>query len=318
MEAARSASYRDPAVERAQRRSFRRAIRRLLGDLRGDPAHAPVIFAIEAVNILGRQTAAELEEVRARRPDADPGELSAEAVADGVRLAAVEGGIAGTPLYIALVPAYVSLLLAQARVVLRVAALHGRRPDDRDAVADLLMLRGVHTSPDEARRAVDERLAGGGGGERPHGLHGWYELGKAMLILAGFVEPKELQTQRGRLKGGLLAILAGLIWALTWVVPVTFILVMAWSGQTSTERLGERALRHYGEAAAASAYASARRAGLRSLVVLASAALPAVLLFVTARWAPAGVRVGHVLAALAALALALALFARAGRFGAAD
>jgi hypothetical protein len=287
-------------------RSRRRAAKRLIGELRADPAHAPETFAIQAVRMLGEQTREDVERMRAHQPDASRAALSTEIVDRGVRRAAVEGGISGTPLYIALVPAYVAMLLEQARMVLRIAALHGESTGDGRAAAELLALRGVHSNPEAARAAVDARLASSGRRARPRGKS-WIELGRAMLVLAGFLQAKELSTQRGRVKTVLTFIGGGLLWALTWVVPITFILAMAWGCQGSTETLGERTLRHYGVSTAV----RPKRSRAWPVLVLLSAALPATLLFLAAKWQPAGVGVGHVLVGLAALALVLAGYARA-------
>lgn len=287
-------------------RSRRRAAKRLLGELRGDPAHAPETFAIQSVKVLGEQSRTDVELMRTRRPDASAAALSTEIVERGLRRAATEGGIAGTPLYIALVPAYVAMLLEQARMVLRIAAVHGESTDDARAAAELLALRGVHASPEAARAAVDAKIASGGRRARPR-RKGWIELGRAMLVLAGFLQAKELRTPQGRVKSVLTAIAGALLWALTWVVPITFILAMAWGCQGSTEKLGERTLRHYGVPAAA----LPKRSKAWPLLVLLSAAVPAALLFLAAKWHPAGVGFWHVLVGLAAIALVLAGFARA-------
>jgi hypothetical protein len=287
----------------------RSAARRLMGELRADPAHAAETFVIEAVETLGADVRTEVAALRERRADDSPAALSSEVVEQGVKLAAVEAGISGTPLYLALVPAYVAMLLEQARMVLRIAALHGRTSEGPEAAADLLALRGVHPNVETAREAIDAKLHRDGQQARPKRTRGaWIQLGRAMLVLAGFIEAKELKTPTGRLKGILTTIAAGLVWALTWVVPITFILVMAWSGLSSTEKLGERALRFYGESGAPE---RPRRTKRWAVLIILSAGIPAGVLFAAARWQPAGVGLGHVLVAFAAVAVAIALFTRA-------
>jgi hypothetical protein len=80
-------------------------------------------------------------------------------------------------------------------------------------------------------------------------------------------------------------VLAAIIWAMTWILPVTFMVVMAWGCETHARQLGRRALVFYdGEAAsvnAAIALAARRRDRghdkrtiLRSTVLFLSLAIP--------------------------------------------
>lgn len=284
--------------------------RRLLGDLRSDPARAPETFVIYAVAALGGTVHRDMHRLRELRPDASLAELSSDIATSAARRAAVEGAVSGAPLYLALVPAYVTMLMEQARMVLRIAALHGWPPDDARAAAELLTLTGVYGSPESARRAIDAKLASTGHQARPHG-HGWIGLARSLLVLAGFIEPKELRTPRGRLKGAIAAIVAAVVWAATWILPLTFVLLMAWSCESATDKLSGRALRRYGEPAAASHW-SPGRGRLWALAVLGSAALPAALLFAAAQWHPLGIGFVHVLVPLAGIALVLGVFACAG------
>ena len=76
------------------------------------------------------------------------------------------------------------------------------------------------------------------------------------------------------------------IWLTTWVVPVTFIIVMAWGCETHTRQLGRRALVFYDgeEESVRAAIAAARqrqdqghdkRAILRTVALFLSVAIPA-------------------------------------------
>ena len=67
----------------------------------------------------------------------------------------VQGAISGTPFLIALIPAYVAVLWKQARLLMRIAALHGRDPGTRQMAAEILALRRIYNSVDQARAAPD-------------------------------------------------------------------------------------------------------------------------------------------------------------------
>ena len=65
--------------------------------------------------------------------------------------ARIDGAVAGTPFFIALVPAYIAFLRQEVRFHLRVAALYGKDPADPQVAADFLVLRGVHKNQRDTR-----------------------------------------------------------------------------------------------------------------------------------------------------------------------
>jgi hypothetical protein len=80
-------------------------------------------------------------------------------------------------------------------------------------------------------------------------------------------------------------LLGGAIWATTWILPVTFMIAMAWGCETHTRQLGRRALALYGGEAASARAAIAivrkrhdpgddRRQLLRSIALSLSVAIP--------------------------------------------
>ncbi|MGZ4253490.1 MAG: hypothetical protein ACXVR2_09585 [Solirubrobacteraceae bacterium] len=115
-----------------------------------DPHHIPERLTIYEVD---RQ--ADGARVWARRArDAAP-ESSPAVLADGQRrrtidTARIDGAVAGTPFFIALVPAYIAFLRQEVRFHLRVAALYEHDPADPRVAADFLVLRGVHTDTEQA------------------------------------------------------------------------------------------------------------------------------------------------------------------------
>jgi hypothetical protein len=144
-----------------------------------------------------------------------------------------------------------------------------------------------------------------------------------ILILAGFLSAPEEDDEPGQLTPwakvmrAVRFVVAGLIWALTWVLPVTFMIMMSWACESDARRFGQRVTTHYGDEGDDIAIAIAtadRRAGgnrlltvARGALVVLSLAIP--LAFIAATVAggkgPLGVNVPEAVGALAALALVI-------------
>ena len=112
-------------------------------------------------------------------------------------------------------------------------------------------------------------------------------------------------------------VVAGLIWALTWILPVTFMIMMSWPCESDARRFGQRVLTRYaeeGDDIAITIASADRKAGgnraltvARGALVLLSLAIP--LAFIVATVAggkgPLGVNVPQAAGALIALALVI-------------
>ena len=110
---------------------------------------------------------------------------------------------------------------------------------------------------------------------------------------------------------------AGLIRALTWILPLTFMIMMSWACESDGRRFGQRVTTHYAEEgediATAAASADRKAGGNRALAVaqgapvVLSVAIP--LVFIVATLAngkgPLGVNVPEAVGALIALALVI-------------
>jgi hypothetical protein len=298
--------------------------RELLRIVRRHPHQLPERVVLFAVQRLAEPTRAWAAAVRARS-GGDEAALSARGAAlvrETTTASRVDGAVAGTPFLIALVPGYVAFLWAQARMVLRVAALRGRDPGDPALAAELLALRGIHPSVEDATAALrhlDEGAAPVRGWRER--LAVWTLLARRILVLAALLSPASPERERRlRPRQVLLGALGMLIWIGTWIFPVTFMIVMAWSCERSTRELGALALDWYAAGDASTPSASrltrlrARLARVRSPRRLAWAALLGlsvavplgmIALSVSTRASPAGwVRT---LAPLAGLAVVLAL-----------
>lgn len=301
--------------------------RELLRNLRRHPRQLPERLVLFAVQRLAEPTRAWAAAVRERLGD-DEAALTARCAAlvrETTTVSRVDGAVAGTPFFIALVPAYVAFLWGQARMLLRIAALRGRDPGDPAIAAELLALRGIHPTveaAEEALRDLDEGVAPSRGWRER--LTVWTLLVRRILVLASFMSPAspEGDSRRLRPRQVLMGAIGTIVWLSTWVFPVTFMIVMAWSCERSTRELGALALDWYVPGATAEQAVEAgrlqrlrRRLGrVRSPRQLAwgialglSIAIPLLLiaLSVSTRASPAGwVRA---LAPIAGLAVVLAL-----------
>jgi hypothetical protein len=299
--------------------------RGLLRSLWAHPSDGPERLMLAAVTRLGEPSWRFAERARQAHPQATPSQLTAGVRDQAVRITGIDGAISGCPFLIALVPAYVAALWEQARMGLRIAALNHRDPRDPAIVPELLWLRGVHPSLEDAQAAVAAARGRSAEEKRARlGLRGWYELGRRFLVLAGFLAPSEpgaTDPPRWRQAASLLGVTA--VWALTWIVPVTFMLLMGFSCVTSTRMLAERALSHYSHDSERAprepsprAPESRRTRLLRGAAIAVSVGIPLVLLGVSAQSRPAGIHWYYVLAGLLGLSLVLALAAVSARRGA--
>lgn len=164
----------------------------------------------------------------------------------------INGALSGTPFFIALVPAYLSVLRAQARTVLRIAALNGRDPEAPERPAEMLVFLDVYPSVQAAQdrlrplvlpNATDEKPALGQVG----GVRAWIEVVIQVLTLAGFIEPSGDKPRSSRPLRAAGAVLALGLWVLTWIIPITFMLLMAYTCEGRTRKVFDRALSYYGD-----------------------------------------------------------------------
>jgi hypothetical protein len=177
------------------------------------------------------------------------------------------------------------------RMTLRTAALYGRDPHELRTASEMLALRGVH--PDvEAAEAALSAVRSTPMPEHParrRSLRTWVDSGYRLLVFGGFLSPSTAEPPKRRILDRIRAVLsfllAAAIWVMTWVVPFTFMIMMAWGCETHSRQLGRRTLVYYdGEAAsvnAAIALAARRkdhghdkRAVLRAIALFLSVAVP--------------------------------------------
>jgi hypothetical protein len=150
------------------------------------------------------------------------------------------------------VPGYLNYLWQETRMTLRLAALYGRDPRDLHTSAELLRLRGLHRTVEAAEaalRAVDATTEPSKP-DRRRPLRVWYVSVRRVLVFGGFMSlprDEEAQTRFIRLRA-LVGLVAGAgIWVLTWFLPVTLMIVMAWTCESHTRQLFRRAIGFYSQ-----------------------------------------------------------------------
>jgi hypothetical protein len=266
------------------------APRELMRVLRHHPRHLPERLVVFAARRLGEPTKAWAAD--RLKAGVEPRAESNRIKHDTVVLSRIDGAVSGTPFFVALVPAYVAFLWAQTRMAMRIAALHGHDPTDPRMPAELLALRGVYPSVDEAQEALDRLDEDAPETGRRDSIAAWYFLVRRILILAAFNSAGNPDEHTGRWRLALSAVAAGVIWAVTWVFPITFMILMSWSCESSSRKLGSIALEYFsgrGEEAKASRRGlrririrhdpgHGRRQIVRWLLLAISVAIPIVLL----------------------------------------
>jgi hypothetical protein len=255
-----------------------------------DPEHIAERMALYASDRLGdasREWAAATLEANSDVPRV---KLADDLRTQTAAAARIEGAIAGTPFLIALVPGYVSYLWQEGRMGLRTAALYGRDPTDLSTTAEMLALRGVHPNAEQAEAAL--RATRKGPPEKPterRSLRTWVRSVHTLLVFGGFLslpsETQEAPVRHPKLKAALGFAIGTAIWVMTWVLPLTFMVAMAWACESHARELGRRVLAYYdGDADSARAAIKAAERNedrghdrgqlVRSVVLFLSVAIP--------------------------------------------
>ena len=248
---------------------FRRRLsewRRLARIAYRDPEHVPARLTLYGAQRLGESSLTWAGRVADQRPDAPRGVVAEEVRIQTAKVARIDGAIAGTPFLIALVPGYLAYIWQEEIMQRRIAALYGHDPRDLENCAELLALRGVHPSVDVARDALlrvrDAPLPDKPTQRRP--LRVWYRSVYALLIFGGFLSAPEdggARLKHWRLKAAFGFLAGAAIWVITWVLPLSFMIAMAWGCENHARTLGSRAMSFYGgeSASTEAAIAAAER-----------------------------------------------------------
>ncbi|QKW23170.1 hypothetical protein HUT16_32455 [Kitasatospora sp. NA04385] len=200
-------------------------------------------------------------------------------ITHGIRLNLVEGCVVGGPLILLVPVAFCAGMLAQARMVLALAALAGADGDDAERSAELLVLQGVYPTVAEGRAALAATAA-----ETAATLEGAPEPGplsrpsrpprpsrldmvRRMIYLLGLVAIGE--DHRGPVRRIAGWVGTGLLVVVGLAFPVVWIPVMGRANVRATTALARRATAFYwpGETAAPGAARQPEEAYARTATI---------------------------------------------------
>src|SRR5947209_6647776 len=147
------ASGEEPVRRSRIRRAFASS-REIVRIMYRDPEHVAERLTLYATGRIGDPAREWARSVQSSRSDTPPAKIADELRTQSAQIARVDGAIAGTPFFVALVPGYLTYLLAEMRMTLRTAALYGHDPRTLRTAAEMLALRGVHPSVEVAESAL--------------------------------------------------------------------------------------------------------------------------------------------------------------------
>lgn len=241
----------DEPLESTGRKKRTREWRRLMRIAYRDPEHVGERLTLFASNHLADASLEWANRVRKERPDTPPEVIAEEVRLQTAQVSRIDGAVSGTPFLIALVPGYLAYLWQEGHMERRMAALYGHNPRELETSAQILVLRGVHPTIEAARAALvkvrNTELPEKPTKRRP--LRVWVRSVWTLLIFGGFVtassDDQRDKYAHWRLKATLGFIGATLIWVITWVLPVSFMIAMAWACESHARSLGRRTMRFY-------------------------------------------------------------------------
>jgi len=215
-----------------------------------DPEHICERLTLQAVHRLAEPSLEWAQATRAAHPDGDLRESVDHLGMQSARIARLQGMVAGTPFYLALIPGYTNYLWQEARMTLRLAALYGHDPGLLRTAAELLSLRGVYPDADQAEAGLIavEGMGLPGKPEKRRPLRSWIECGRRLLVFGGFIGPPSGESHHGLhawLRDAAGAVMFVAMWAITWIFPVTFMIMMAWGCETHSRQLFQRTAAYY-------------------------------------------------------------------------
>lgn len=164
-----------------------------------DPEHVAERLTLYAADRLGASSIEWAHATRRARPATPRAQVAEELRTQSAQIARIDGAIAGTPFFLALVPGYLTYLWQEARMTLRTAALYDRDPRQLQTGAEMLALRGVHPNVETAQAALIT-VRDAGTPERPterRSLRTWVHSVYLMLVFGGFLSPSEAEPRTG-------------------------------------------------------------------------------------------------------------------------
>jgi hypothetical protein len=242
------------APGRGRATAARSVPRELIRIVYRDPEHICERMTLFASHRLAEPAREWAQQARAAAPITDLREIADSLGTQSARIARIEGAIAGTPFYVALVPGYINYLWQEIRMTLRLAALYGHDPATLRTATEALWLRGVYPDLEAAEAGLlaiqAQPLPPRPTTRRP--VRVWIRSIRRLLVFGGFLSPPSGTPRHGLLSWlrdalGVVIGLAG--WVITWIFAATFMISMAWGCHTHARRLFRTTLEYYsGEA----------------------------------------------------------------------
>jgi hypothetical protein len=202
-----------------------------------DPEHMAEHLAVWSVSHFGTRAGAAVAELRRDHPAAEHEELERLAIERQTRVSMAEGAVVGGPFIVLMPVAFCAALLAQAQMALELAALSGYAPDDAMRAADLLVLQGAYPTVELASAAIaDVTNASVARGKRRFPSFGMVRRMAYLLGLLGAGEEKP-----SRLRSALGIVLLGVVFLVSFVMPLVWAPYIAVGMRRSALRMGQRA-----------------------------------------------------------------------------
>jgi len=216
-----------------------------------DPEHVAVRLTLFGSDRVGADAVERAERVQAQRPDVPRAVIAEEVRIQTAQVSRINGAVAGTPFLIALVPGYLAYLWQEGVMERRTAALYGHDPRALKTCAQILVLRGayptVELAHEELLKVRDTPLPDKPTKRRP--IRVWVQSGYMMLVFGGFLSApssKKEREEHWKRKAFFGALIGGGIWLITWVLPVSFMIAMAWGCESHARSLGTHTLEYFG------------------------------------------------------------------------
>jgi hypothetical protein len=217
-----------------------------------DPEHVCERMALFASRRLADSCREWVVQARESQPSRAVREIAEDLGSQSARIAWIEGAVAGTPFYLALIPGYINYLWQEVRMTLRLAALYGRDPATLRTAAEMLALRGVYPTIDAAHAGLlaVEATKLPAKPERRRSLRLWIESIRRLLVFGGFLSPPRGTPREGVwiwVRDAAAVLIGAAVWVVTWIFPLTFMIAMAWACHSHCRRLFTTSLGHYAE-----------------------------------------------------------------------
>jgi hypothetical protein len=216
----------------------------LLRILYADPSHTAEHLVLWSIKrFAGRATSA-VARIQRSHLGAEPAVLQRAVVQRQTRVSMTEGAVVGGPFIVLIPVAFCAALLAQAQMILELAVLDGRPADDELRGAELLVLQRVYPSVEQAQAGlarVRRDLDGRHEAKLPRGTR-WITL-KRMALLLGLLGSEE--ERPGFIRTVLQWIFLGLLFLVSFVLPLIWAPYMAAAMRRSSLEIGNRGMRFY-------------------------------------------------------------------------